>query len=335
MRKALIGIFMAATMTTPLWAAPGEHGGRAARQNEDDSAQPQRAERQAQRAERQAERQQQQVQQVQARQVQAQQVQAQQNFQARGNRGDGQGWRGRGDSGQAQQSQQVQTQQSYQARGNRGDGQSWRGRGDSGQAQQSQQTQQSWQGRSGGDDSYRRQIEESREASRRSAQDGTPELQRKAAQNQARYEQSLRDRRRDGSGNWDRDRRGNDGRDWNRNRGNDGRNWNRDGRNGRNWNRDWRNDRRYDWQGYRYSNRNIFHIGPYYAPYRDYRYNRLSIGLFLDSVFFGRNYWIDDPFYYRLPPADYGTHWVRYYNDVVLVDDYTGEVLDVIYDFFW
>jgi len=26
---------------------------------------------------------------------------------------------------------------------------------------------------------------------------------------------------------------------------------------------------------------------------------------------------------------------VRYYDDVILVDVYTGEVLDVIYDFFW
>jgi len=26
---------------------------------------------------------------------------------------------------------------------------------------------------------------------------------------------------------------------------------------------------------------------------------------------------------------------VRYYDDVVLVDTYTGEVVDVIYDFFW
>ena len=27
--------------------------------------------------------------------------------------------------------------------------------------------------------------------------------------------------------------------------------------------------------------------------------------------------------------------WVRYYDDVMLVDIYTGQVVDVIYNFFW
>ena len=27
--------------------------------------------------------------------------------------------------------------------------------------------------------------------------------------------------------------------------------------------------------------------------------------------------------------------WVRYYDDALLVDIYSGEVVDVIYDFFW
>ncbi len=36
-----------------------------------------------------------------------------------------------------------------------------------------------------------------------------------------------------------------------------------------------------------------------------------------------------------MPPAEYGTRWVRYYDDVLLVDTYTGEVIDVIHDFFW
>lgn len=130
--------------------------------------------------------------------------------------------------------------------------------------------------------------------------------------------------------------------------GNDGRNWSGD-RNGRNdrgdwrgdrggrtsWNRNWRGDQRYDWQRYRYSNRNLFHVGPYYSPYRGYGYNRFSIGIFLDPLFYGRDYWIGDPWEYRLPPAYPGTEWVRYYNDVLLVDIDTGEVVDVIYDFFW
>jgi Ni/Co efflux regulator RcnB len=61
----------------------------------------------------------------------------------------------------------------------------------------------------------------------------------------------------------------------------------------------------------------------------------LSIGLLLGAPFYSSNYWISDPWQYRLPAAYPGTRWVRYYNDVLLVDTYTGEVLDVIHDFFW
>jgi hypothetical protein len=36
-----------------------------------------------------------------------------------------------------------------------------------------------------------------------------------------------------------------------------------------------------------------------------------------------------------LPPA-YGPYrWVRYYNDALLVDIYTGRVVDTVYDIFW
>ena len=111
----------------------------------------------------------------------------------------------------------------------------------------------------------------------------------------------------------------------------------RDGRRGdhRSWSRDWRRDNRYDWSRYRTSNRNVFHIGRYYSPYSNYRYSRLSIGFRLNSLFFGSRYWINDPWQYRLPEA-YGPYrWVRYYDDALLVDTYSGEVVDVIYDFFW
>jgi hypothetical protein len=103
----------------------------------------------------------------------------------------------------------------------------------------------------------------------------------------------------------------------------------------REWNRDWRNDRRYDWQRYRYANRNLYRIGRYYSPYRNHSYSRFSIGLRLGSGFYSDRYWINDPWQYRLPPAYAGTRWIRYYDDVLLVDMYSGQVLDVIYNFFW
>ena len=82
-------------------------------------------------------------------------------------------------------------------------------------------------------------------------------------------------------------------------------------------------------------NRSFYRLGRYYAPYRAHRYSRLRIGFFLDSLFFGSRYYINDPWRYRLPEV-YGPYrWVRYYDDVVLVDIYTGEVVDIIHDFFW
>jgi len=139
-------------------------------------------------------------------------------------------------------------------------------------------------------------------------------------------------------GDW----RGNDGRrgDW---RGNDGQrgDWRGNGgqradNRGGNWNRGWRNDSRYDWSRARARNRDNFHLPRYYAPYGwDYGYRRFSIGFRLSSILFEQNYWIDDPYYYDLPPA-YGPYrWVRYYNDALLVDIYTGEVVDTVYDIFW
>jgi hypothetical protein len=220
------------------------------------------------------------------------------------------------------------------------------------QQQQSQQQAQSWGGRrsaegqrgqrwSGGNDSnreaYRRRVEETRAANRQSIDQSIGgNYARQGLRNQQRTEQQLRreygvgqrDGRRDG--NWNRDGRNGS---WSGNRDN---RWSDNRSSRRNsWNSSWRNDSRYDWQRYRYSNRNLFRSGGYYAPYRNYRYNRLSIGIVLDSLFYSNRYWLSDPFQYRLPPAPYGTQWVRYYDDVVLVDTYTGEVLDVIENFFW
>jgi hypothetical protein len=132
-------------------------------------------------------------------------------------------------------------------------------------------------------------------------------------------------------------------------RGNDGRNGNvqvwrggqqaRDyGRAGYNrpaWRNEWRGDRRYDWQRYRDQNRRLFHA-PRYVPPRNYGwgYRSFSIGYRLAPFFFAPAYWVDDPWEYRLPPV-YGPYrWVRYYNDVLLVDTETGEVVDAIRDFF-
>lgn len=120
---------------------------------------------------------------------------------------------------------------------------------------------------------------------------------------------------------------------WNGNRGPGG--FNAPRGDYRRWTQDWRRDNRYDWQRFRSSNRMAFHVGRYNPPYRGYAYRRLSVGLFLQPLFYSQSYVIYDPYTYRLP-AVYGPYqWVRYYDDAMLVDTYTGEVVDVLYDFFW
>jgi len=127
--------------------------------------------------------------------------------------------------------------------------------------------------------------------------------------------------------NWDRDGRNDGNRRWTTDR----RDWN--GRNDRDWSRDWRNDRRYGWQDYRNHNRNIYRMPRYQGRY-GYSYRRWSPGYRFDPWAYSSSYWIDDPFYYRLPPAYGDYRWVRYFDDVALVDIRTGVIVDIIYSFF-
>jgi hypothetical protein len=119
------------------------------------------------------------------------------------------------------------------------------------------------------------------------------------------------------------------------------RDYDRDGRydgrrsgNNRQWSNHWRGDRNYDWRRYRDRNRSVFRLGRYYDPYR-YGYRRFSIGFSLFPSYYQSSYWLNDPWMYRLPPA-YGPYrWVRYYDDALLVNIYTGQVVDVEYNVFW
>lgn len=77
-----------------------------------------------------------------------------------------------------------------------------------------------------------------------------------------------------------------------------------------------------------------FHIGPYRAPYGWY-VRSWAFGDFLPRAWFGEPYWIDDFWYYDLPYPPPGFHWVRVGDDALLVDDYSGRILQVIRDIFW
>ncbi len=100
------------------------------------------------------------------------------------------------------------------------------------------------------------------------------------------------------------------------------------------WNTNWRHDDRYDWHGYRNHHRSLFHIGLYYDPY-GWGYQPFSIGWRLWPGYYDSQFWINDPWMYRLPYAPPGYVWVRYWNDALLVDTWSGTVVDMIPGFFW
>ena len=113
----------------------------------------------------------------------------------------------------------------------------------------------------------------------------------------------------------------------------------RDGRS-----RDWRADRgwfdRYRVEHFRYRDgryfaRQRYALGAYSYP-RGYATRLWLAGDWLPSAFYfdGRyalnNYWFYDLYE---PPLD--CYWIRVGNDALLVDEVSGEVLDVVYDLFW
>lgn len=100
-----------------------------------------------------------------------------------------------------------------------------------------------------------------------------------------------------------------------------------------NWNRGWRNDNHYDWRRYRDHHRSLFHLGLYFDPF-GWGYEPFSIGWRLWPNYYDNQYWID-PGMYELPYPPPGAVWVRYWNDALLVDTYSGTVIDVIPGFFW
>lgn len=162
--------------------------------------------------------------------------------------------------------------------------------------------------------------------------DGRGQLDRER-RDQWRREQWRREQQ---NGGWGRDTRdgGWDRNDWNRG----DRDWDRGNRweRGGQWDRGWRRDDRYDWIRYRQQNRGLYRLPRYYAPSGwGYGYRRFGVGVRLNSFLFGSNYWINDPFYYRLPEVWGPYRWVRYYNDALLVDVRSGQVVDVEYDIFW
>jgi Ni/Co efflux regulator RcnB len=74
----------------------------------------------------------------------------------------------------------------------------------------------------------------------------------------------------------------------------------------------------------------------YAAPYRNWRYRPVTVGFRLQPAFYGSRYYITDYGTYRLqPPRNRWTRWIRYGDDLLLVNTRTGRVLDVVHYRYW
>ncbi|MGE3690338.1 MAG: RcnB family protein [Novosphingobium sp.] len=95
-----------------------------------------------------------------------------------------------------------------------------------------------------------------------------------------------------------------------------------------------RRELREDWRDYRRTHRNVYRRPAYVGP-RGYRYRPVWVGYRFNPVFYSSRYWINDFWVYRLPRPAAGLRWIRYGNDVVLVNMRTGRVVQVHTAFFW
>lgn len=101
--------------------------------------------------------------------------------------------------------------------------------------------------------------------------------------------------------------------------------------------RQYRRDSRYDRGDYRHEyrrDRDRRHVA-YVAPYRNWNYRPVTIGYRLSPVFYSPRYYITDYGFYhlRMPPP--WERWIRYGDDLLLVNLRTGRVLEVIHYRYW
>jgi hypothetical protein len=139
---------------------------------------------------------------------------------------------------------------------------------------------------------------------------------------------------------WDRrdgDHRDGDRRDWDRRGDNDHRDWSRRDDDRRRWDRhDWNHDWPH-WERGRYPTVYFSH-SRYHHTWRrppGFYVRFWSFGDFLPRGWYGPDYWIIDPWAYDLPLPPPGFDWVRVGDDALLVDQFTGRVVQVVRDIFW
>lgn len=143
-------------------------------------------------------------------------------------------------------------------------------------------------------------------------------------------------------GRWNGDRSNNDRRDGDRRDG-DRRDWDRrDGDRHDNWRGDSRNNpwggHGARWQANRFPpvfwSQDRFRIGAYRAPY-GYYVRSWAFGEVLPRGWYQPNYFIGDFLDYDLPYPPAGYEWVRVGGDALMVDRFTGRIVQVVRRIFW
>ena len=74
---------------------------------------------------------------------------------------------------------------------------------------------------------------------------------------------------------------------------------------------------------------------PVYRRPQGWYAHRWAWGEFLPSFFWTRDYWIIDFGLYGLPPPPFGAIWVRVGDDALLIDRFSGEIIEVDYGIFY
>ncbi|MBA2920608.1 hypothetical protein GON01_06295 [Sphingomonas sp. MAH-20] len=98
--------------------------------------------------------------------------------------------------------------------------------------------------------------------------------------------------------------------------------------------REARRELREDWRDYRRDHRAVYTLPRYYAP-RGHVYRPVRVGVAIAPAFYSQRYWIADPYRYRLPRPAANQRWIRYGNDVLLINARNGRVIQVINGFFY
>ena len=126
----------------------------------------------------------------------------------------------------------------------------------------------------------------------------------------------------------------NGGRDNNWQGRNNGQPWNGDHNRANGDQRD--RGQRPDWRQYERNSyaQHRFRFGTYQRPH-DWRYRRWTYGEFLPSFYWGQNYWLNNFATFGLPFPPPGCVWVRYGDDALLIDRYTGQIIQVVYGLFY